>query len=380
MFTPARLASLLACSLSFACVGGSSATSSGTNSTGAGGSGPAGCIKVDCSVDANESTPECGYSAEPGSIGDGPAFLGDSPDLRRGFVENATVYLTYRAGENGAVFSVDTQSGERTFLSGVIEDPQTGPQPRGIGENLGSPWDVGRAPGGKLYVLVDNDMGRPILLIDESSGDGEQVVDLSMAPCSIGGESVQLDPQFEVLPNGDLLFIGDANGGSGLFEIDAATNLCTTLSFASDDANQVGTGPRFYGFRSLTLADTKVYVSDEPSESLVEIDLSTGARLRVSSTDTATPFGEGPYSGTESLLAQGGSVLAARDSLYSSGILTETELATGNRTELFVLGGPLSNPDQPWLYGASEGCFYFGNRDTLYVFDPASGLSNRVSR
>jgi hypothetical protein len=375
-----RLLSLLTCPLALGCVGGSSAAGSGTNSTGTGGSGPAGCIKVDCSIEANQSFPECDYSAEPGTIGEGPPFLGESPDVRRGFVDGGTLYLAFRGDAGGSIFSVDVGTGERTFLSGTIEDPQTGPVPRGTGPDLATPWDVARAPDGKLYALTDNDMGRQILLVDESTGDRQLVVNLSAPPCSVGEESVQLDPQLEVLPGGNVLLIGDADGGSGLFEIDVSTGVCTTISFASDDANQVGRGPLFYDFKSLTLIEGKAYVSDAASESLVEIELSGGNRLRVSSSDTATPVGEGPYAGTDSLLASGASVFAARDSYNSSAVLVETDLSTGNRTERLSLGGPVSNASEPWLYGERDGCFYLGSRDTLYVYDPASGLSNRVSR
>jgi hypothetical protein len=380
MHARSRSASLLVSSwLAVGCVGGTSATGTTDSSSGAGGSGPAGCIKVDCSVPANESTPECDFSAEPGSIGEGPPFLGDSPNMRRGFVEGSTIYLPFHDGSSGAVFAVDVESGARTFLSGVLEDPQTGPQPRGSGPSLGTPWDVARAPDGKLYVLVDNEMGRQILLVDEGTGDRSPAADLAMFPCSVGEETVQLDPQLEPLPNGNVLLIGDANGGSGLFEIDVASDACTTISFASDDANQLGTGPRFFDFQSLTLGEGRAFVSDANSSSLVEIDLSNGNRLRVSSSDSATPVGEGPLSGTESILALGDSVFAARDA-GGSAILVETDLSSGNRTEYFSTDGPVSNPSEPMLYGELDGCFYLGSRDTLYVFDPASGRSNRISR
>lgn len=72
-------------------------------------------------------------------------------------------------------------------------------------------------------------------------------------------------------------------------------------------------------------------------------------------------------------------MFAARDA-GGSAILVETDLSSGNRTEYFPTDGPISNPSQPLLYGELDGCFYFGSRDTLYVFDPASGRSNRISR
>lgn len=376
------LGTLLVLTVSFGCqVGGSSSAGGGsdTSSGGAGGSG-ASCIKVNCLAEVNQTKPECDYSAEPGTVGDGPPFLGSSPDLGRGFLEGGTLYVAYDSGSgDGAIFAVDASSGERSFVSGVLEDPQTGPQPRGSGPAIGTSWDVARGANGALLVLTDNDMGRQILSVDEATGDRELVVSLATPPCMVGEETAQIDPQLEVLSSGNIALIGSANGGAGLFEIEFGTGECSIISFASDDENAVGSGPLFYDFRSFALRGGKAYVTDSASSSLLEIDLETGARLRLSSSSGATPVGEGPFSGTESILVSEEFVHAARES-FSSGVLVRTSLSTGDRTEFLPTAGPIDNASQPWLYGEDDGCFYFGAGHTVYVFELASGVSNRISR
>jgi hypothetical protein len=127
----------------------------------------------------------------------------------------------------------------------------------------------------------------------------------------------------------------------------------------------------------VALGDGRAYVTDYASDSLVEVDLVTGNRLRLSSTDDAAPVGQGPRSGTLSIVAREGSVLAAPDDLYTN--IVATDLATGDREE-YLPRGPLGGLGEAWLYGERNGCSYFGSRGTLYVFDPSSLLSHRISR
>lgn len=380
-------ASAFVCWLALGCdVGGASSAGGGSTEgtgTGAGGGLPA-CIEIDCSLEENDPDPRCSTIADPGELGDGPPFLGESPQLRRGFLDGQTLFVSFQSGDSdadAAVFSVDTATGLRTFISGVLEDPVSGPQPRGSGPSLRTLWDVTRGPAGTLYALVDNDTGRQVLSIDEISGDRALVVSLATPPCEVGGEAVQVEPQLEVRAStGGILLIGYANGGSGLFEIDPSSGLCTTRSFASDDENRVGTGPTFYDYQTFVPFGEKVYATDEASESLVEIDIPSGNRLRLSSTDAATPVGEGPYSGTQSTLVTGGRSYAARDGSSGSNVLVATDLASGDRIGYLSKGGPVFNPSKLWLYGEEDGCFYVGAAHTVYVFHAESGLSQRLSR
>lgn len=387
--------SALVVPLLVALLSGASGCDVGGTSSGVGGAGGAGgtggggetstCAPVDCSIYDNSMDPRCQHDPAPGALGSGESFFGSSPGLMRGFVEGPSLYVAFTANSSeGALFRVDLATGDRTWLSGRWEDPQQGTQTRGAGPSLGAPYDVVRAPDGGLFVMVANELGRQLLHVDEASGDRTLAKDIaSMANlCKlIDMANVSLEYELEVGPNGAPLVVGDAAGGAGLFELDVENDTCSTISFATDDGNRVGEGPEFSEFKTLTIQGGKAYTSNPGSYSLVEIDLATGQRRRFSSSSSATPVGEGPPAGAESILAGSGVVYAGRPSTSTSLIVTEVDLATGDRTELFQESGPLGNSSSVLhVYGEVDGCFYLGDRGTLFTYDPKLKRSNALSR
>lgn len=363
-------------------VGGSSSAGGG-DSSGGGGEGASdvnACAPVDCSDTANSSFPECSSSPDPGVLGNGPSFYGSSPEVGPGFMEGSTIFLTVKPSSSGdgALFSIDVTTGDRTWISGVWEDPQLGTQTRGAGPDFGTPLDVARGPDG-LYVMVNSDLGRQLLIVDEVTGDRVQAMNLAEPPCQVGTENVLMNPELEVDSDGTVLVLGSVLGSAGLFRLDVGADTCAAVSFASADEHRLGSGPEFYNFQSLDLADGVAYTNNSSTNSLVAIDLATGNRTRVSSSSSATPVGEGPGAGQNSIQVEPGLVRAARGNAGSD-VLVDIDLATGDRTAIFSKGGPAFNTSAPWLYGSRDGCYYLGDRAAVIAFHPPSGLSNTISR
>lgn len=364
------------------CVGGTAAAA-GTESGGSGGGASGGaspvnsCTPIDC-TDYQNSDPACGYP-EPGQLGAGPSILGSSDGVLSGFLELTKLYFIADAGadESKAVFSVDVTTGDRTFISGALEDPANGTMTRGNGPFVLSARDLARGPEG-LYLYNEPE----VILVNEDTGDRTVAWSNVTHGCMIAGNKAQLRSELEFDSDGSLLMLGFGEAAAVL-RIDLATKICTTVSLAlpSGDVNQVGTGPDFYDFRSLSLnlETGKLYTSNFTNEALIEIELSTGDRVRKSSSSGSTPVGEGPAAGTQSILAAQDVVYAARGSASNSEVLTKIDLATGDREAILPFNGPVGNVSEPWLYGEKDGCFYLGRGGAIYAFDADSRNSNIVS-
>jgi hypothetical protein len=366
------------------CVGGTS-SAAGTEGDSSGGAGGAGgstspvnsCTPQDCTNFDNDD-PACGYP-EPGQLGAGPSILGDSPEVLSGFLEGTQLFFIADAGANEsmAVFSVDVTTGDRTFISGAIEDPANGTMTRGSGPAVLSARDLARGPDG-LYLYNEPELIR----VDEATGERTVVWSNVEDGCIVVGNKAQLRSELEFDSDGSLLMLGFGEAAS-ILRIDLSTGSCTTVSLAlpKGDANQVGSGPDFYDYRSLSLNldSGKLYTSNFTNQSLIEIDLSTGDRIRKSSSSGSTGVGEGPATGTQSILAAQTVVYAARGSASSSEVVTKIDLATGDREAILPFNGPVSNVSEPWLYGEIDGCFYLGRGGRIYAFHAGSKNSNIVS-
>ena len=364
------------------CVGGTAAAA-GTESGGSGGGASGGaspvnsCTPIDC-TDYQNSDPACGYP-EPGQLGAGPSILGSSDGVLSGFLEGTKLYFIADAGanESAAVFSVDITTGDRTFISGAIEDPANGTMTRGNGPAVLSARDLARGPKG-LYLYNEPE----VIVVNEDTGD--RTVEWSNVThgCMIAGNKAQLRSELEFDSDGSLLMLGFGEAAAVL-RIDLVTKSCTTVSLAlpNTDVNHVGTGPDFYDFRSLSvnLETRKLYTSNFTNQSLIEIDLSTGDRVRKSSSSGSTGVGDGPAAGTQSILAAQDVVYAARGSASNSEVLMKIDLETGDREAILPFNGPVGNVSEPWLYGENDGCFYLGRGGAIYAFDAASRNSNIVS-
>src|SRR5438552_14783664 len=90
-------------------------------------------LAVDCAK--AEKDPRCGRVswAKGGTIGAGPAVNGGQgfPSIGDGFIDGnrlvAAVELGGQFDDNGAIMSFDLTSGDRTILSGKMEDLAKGP-------------------------------------------------------------------------------------------------------------------------------------------------------------------------------------------------------------------------------------------------------------
>lgn len=296
----------------------------------------------------------------------------------------------------GLVMAIHLDTGDRRIVSGAFEDPPSGYQTTGTGPALGKVIDVQGSANGLFALSVGTQsIALEIHRIDLANGNRTVIWrsrDAGFGQCASGDAAratvTYHDRVFGLDAQGNFILAfrgaGPYSEGVGLVRVSADGSACSFVTRSGAAAlnqffgNDVGTGASVdRGFYSgFALHQGSIYVLNDALLSLFRVDLSTGARTRVSSASTSTGV---IGAGNVNLGGIGQRWLtwdASRNFLWATGVLsyralTAVDVTSGDRTEATCRS---TNADVPWrnvcLGGVLEGGFQnFGG----FWLDPANG-------
>jgi hypothetical protein len=357
---------------------------------------------LDCSDPGNATDKKCvrPACAFGGALGTGPKIGCSSgfPEIRFGFVDTASnrlvvaVEMGVQADGNGMILGVDLASGNRTMLSGQYQDPATGTTTKGTGPDLDDVWDVKGAPDGSWVAIVyrSSTLNRQIVRIDPATGNRTSLLNAGSVACT--GASNSITPDYSgglaVGDDGSLYLPLDGNpqgSGYGIAKFSGSPLICsvTSLTGATNAGDNKGSGPANVAvLRGLQFQTGKVWAIADQTASLFSVDVATGNRLRVSSSDSSTTVGTGGTLGVVDLAI--GHSVDWTIGQYAGGMfqLASVDPSTGNRTAYMGSRGPVvsaqaSNPGV-WVYpGSSLLVLTLDNAFILY--EPSNDNSNTFS-
>lgn len=382
---------------------------------------------LDCSAAANQSDPRClprPSQEMAGALGSGfaPAQLDSTTGIGSGFVDTASCRLVsvlrnFQVAEHGLVFATNLTTGARSVVSGSYDDPASGPVTVGAasavdggpGPDLDGIEDVQPEPSGKwlAYIqkpMTDELMRLQLVEIDPANGNRSLVWEAQEAttpnnelPCLNGSTSVILQPNATSLAVGSdgaaYLPVNDPTGaGRGLIRI--KDGQCSVVSMTDGNVT-AGSGianPQG-DLVSARYAGGKVYVLNDLDVSLLSIDVTTGARVRISSSDAQNELPASQTTlvplGTSSLALSGSAILTAGDpSSYFN--IASVDPTTGLRTGYQVTAtasngnvGPVSlaQESSPFVYPYPGSSLFVITLETgVVLYDPTTNDSNLLSR
>lgn len=357
-------------------------------------------LAVDCRrPDVNDVRCAAPRGEGAGSIGSGPDFAFATLGLNGGFVDasaNALVLAvgapTSSAPRATGVFVVDLATGNRSFVTGFLDDRLRGELRAGSGPEFpGALMDVDRGPDGRWYALSiytpSTTSGLPaasstVFRIDPSTGAREVVAQDSTASplCSVSGSRSLGFGRFVpatgwtgmaplvVGADGSLFSRLEATA-ERLFGVGSLRDgSCRVVSlYDSSGDRDIGSGPASADvYRSMTSIGGRLYATVGTNVDLLEIDPTTGNRRLISSADERV--GRGPALLDEAIQASsdGRTIYMAGDGRDVPSGLLAVDVATGDRTALRVLGGPLTAGNTRAVFEHPT------QRDVLVVLQPMS--------
>jgi hypothetical protein len=381
-------------------------------------------LTVDCAKKADDARCKKLPSSDAGSIGDGPSFYqgGFSDAITGGFATADAVYVSVSYGdENGAVFKVDLATGNRTLISGKLNDNDSrgkGLRFKGSASSASddaSAYTLGRAndlrllPNGNLVVVGS---GRAKLVeVDVKSGDRKLLFASELAPeMHPGGlrekESLKLDDlcpnsgygpnaipsnfALAALPGGEVVLAQEQNPratGSGFWQIKGGK--CTALSMYKDGEDSAGSGYKSPGniVTSMIYVNNLVYaLSGFGGDGyLISLDPKTGERRAVSHRDRVKSKNVG--AGEDGLggygLAYNNLGFFTSKSERSGFGIVRVDPKTGERSKVIAKTGPLSknvsDDVQPLFTIPGSDLLIVGMERGLFVLDVKTGNSSTLS-
>ena len=394
-----------------ACSSGGANPSDAGNDSGPGAdaatdSGSPTALPVDCRT--NKTDKRCASQSDtpPETIGKGPmknfyAFGG-------GFVDKANNRLVVAFGcdlcsdKDTGVMGVDLTTGDRTLLSGSINDTITGPLSVGTSDALTSIDDVHVAPNGKWWVLDSNNTGAEMHEIDPATGNRtvlytQAQFDRTQTPiCKDGTTGLQVgwDQEDGTIGLADFVLHSDgklylqANGPYGdpsaIVEISQQTCRVVT-AYSTTSGLNVGSGPKVGANYGWLTERSGVLVAPLEPDYLHSVDITTGKRTMISSADPSALLGTGDYigDGFTAVSADGSAIFSTGglNHVIFGGILS-IDPATGNRTKLDPIAGPQSNAygSNPIPHPTLPGVYIMAGDSMIALFEPATGNSMMLSR
>lgn len=352
-------------------------------------------------VTCNDSSkdPRCARptSNTGASLGAGPAIHGSSgfPAIGEGFIDGRRLVVAVEMGSQyddlGAVFGIDLVTGDRTVLSGKIEDPAKGPVVVGSGPDLGNVRAVTQA-GSSWMALVSkgSTQALSIIRIDPKTGARTLVrsLDGGVIPCSgsTAKLTIELTNGIAGAPDGTVYAaVGNISNAVGIVAISGSTCNVVTMSGAGGFESK-GSGPTLNSldrYKSLKLDGGKLWALHGMSNSLMTIDIATGNRTRVSSGESQTRVGGGDAKvGYKMLAVNGSKVWTSGGWAGSSGFtLTEVLASNGQRTAREGKSGPASYNDEltgVWVH-PTKPLLVIATDNAFSLYDPATGNSAIIS-
>ena len=292
-------------------------------------------LDTDCRCGINQvvnaGLPQCQrvtvvFSNQEYRFGDGPRIGGDGR-IRGGFVEAEDRELivagdwSNATGKHGYIWAIHMDTGDRRILSGTFVDPSAGFVQVTIGDgiNFNEPYNVQKGPDGAYYVADNMLTGKVrVIRVDPETGDrtlmwdNNDLENFGWCPHNNPSASMQQSPQediyvrtFTMDDEGNYYFANLAGGrGSGVAIMkvspDGSTCSDVTRSGASGSNLYVGneTGGGFSvvqgNYAALSIRGDSLFVVNQLSNQLIEVDLATGDRFLRSSASSSFVVGSGP--------------------------------------------------------------------------------------
>ena len=384
---------------------------------------------LDCSQAANQADARClprPSQETAGTVGAGfsPAAVDTTIGLGSGFIDAAgcrliSVLRNFQVAEHGVLLATNLATGARSVVSGTYDDAASGPTTVGTGAmadggappDLDGIEDVQPEPDGKWMAYIakssaDPQMRLQLVEIDPATGNRrlvwevqEQTTENNELPCMNGTSAVKLQPNATSLAVGAsgevYLPVNDPTGaGRGLIKLQ--NGQCSVVSMTGGDGTITagsGVSNDQGDLLSARFQNGKVYVINDLDTSLLSIDVATGARARLSSSDAQNPLpasqGTMVPLGSHSLAFDGVTILTAGSpSSYFN--VASVDPATGTRTGYQVTAtagggntGPVSLAQEaaPYVYPFPGATLLLVTLETgVVLYNPDTMASNLLSR
>lgn len=367
-----------------------------------GGGGATPVTMVDCTTRPNDDKdPKC-VSAVAGTVGTGPKFTGGlTTQVGHGFISGnqliVAVELTGADDEYGGIFGVDLTTGDRTLLSGKLNDPVNGEVSKGTGPaetSLNGVRDVAQGPNNTWIAFAAKNVAaeRVLFSIDPATGNRKVIFKGTSTACTgiANNATVAFDnvSGLAVGPDGaSYLALNNIPQGSGKGIAKVTPDgKCSvvTLSAATVAANNKGSGPTMIGsfLYNVTYQNDALYLLQfNTHPSILSINPVTGNRTMIS---VSPDKGTGPDLATDSMaVSPDGQTIwtynAVRNGKYG---LVSADVATGNRTPSEPKGGPAKKAQAPdrgiWVHpDGAHLLLQYAN--SIILYEPATGNSNTLS-
>ena len=260
----------------------------------------------------------------------------------------------------GFVMAFDVSAGDRRVISGRYLAASGAATDQGAGPALAKVQDVQRGADGKLYVLGGDLTSATIWRVDPATGARSVVWalgDAAYGQCDSGrGQpSVQVRPEgFAMEASGAFLLgfsnTGPSGEGLGIIRVSADGSQCGVVSRAGTMSGNAYAGQAVGGghawtsgtLRGFSIQGGELLALNSFDLTLYAINLSTGARRRVSSSASSSPFGGGT-TGAGGIGHRWVTYDAGRQVYWTVGRQGDTQLvlvepATGDRHDLYCPG------------------------------------------
>ena len=232
--------------------------------------------------------------------------------------------------------------------------------------------------------LTDASEENPLIELTDCNGNGNLTLKISQArslPIHIDNLSdEQLSAPFDVVNTTDFLYVSDT-ARDGIFSVNKATGETLEISGPVE-----GTGESFSTPTSLVINknETKFYVLDNGKKAVIEVDITNGNRTVISSSALTIGTGNNFNNPTRLVLNH------AENKIYvcsrgGSREIVEVDISTGNRTRIssnsYGNGDPIDTPYGLTINSADTKLYFIGrNNRNLYEVDISNGDRTVLSK
>lgn len=372
-------------------------------------------LALDCRKKENADDPKCGdtTSVKPRTIGKGA--MDDFYAFGGGFIDAANNRLVVAfscdicSGKDSGIMGIDLTTGDRTLISGKLNDTLNGIMTKGSGDTFTSIDDVEVAPNGKWWVLDSASGGAMIFEVDPATGNRVDLytqaqLDRDTGICKLAGKGFAVGygsnsnsftsglANMVVASDGTIYIRGGDAFDTQQNEVDwygiaaLKDQTCTIVSAYSgkNDSLTVGQGPTFSEMLNwLGRTPDGKLVAGRSNYYLYAIDPATGDRTMISSADMGAQLGAGGLMGDSFVTSTAdGKTLytVGKFNTETYGGATAVDVATGDRTVLAPTGGPQLNGDEGLMVPYQDGIYVMASLGMVTLFEPASGNSMFLSR
>lgn len=354
-------------------------------------------LPIDCRLKENNANPEkthnlrCRvYQGDP-PVGAGPR-KSQTGTWINGFFDTTRDVFFINSGK--AIVKVDRTTGDRSIVTGVYEDPQTGPKKVGSGPEwtLNSIFFIRPEQTGKIFVMASEG----IFVVDPADGARTLRRNYAGKPAE---NQIRIEGFFAV-DNGtagqESFYVAltrqSAGGGVGILKLPSnGAGEVVTLSGAVDTGRNKGGGVSYdvAGYNAVNFHNGRVFMVNGDDDNLMSVDLATGDRLIVSDSERKVGEDTDGYSHGIGSLA-GGDLLIDKANNTAYAFSTKIDLANGNRSYLCPFFRPVGETARPenaidvngtlLHVDATKGIMYDLGDDFIRVIEPASGNFNYITR